>query len=265
MSPAVVPARELRGSAYFVAATRTVLFTLGQWALLIAFQLWLPVLPFLTLHQRYAILTRWARLTLAWLRLTCGLTFAVTGREHLPTTPCVVLSNHQSAWETLAFQLIFPPQVWVLKRSLLWLPLFGWCLALLRPIAIDRGGHTKALRQVAEQGRERLADGMWVVVFPEGTRMPHGTLGPFNPGGAMLAERAGVPAVPVVHNAGTYWPRGSFPIRSGTIHVAIGPPIDAAGRKAKEVNRQAEAWIAAQQPALGAMSDAVEDPTSGQG
>ncbi len=250
MNQAVVPARELRGFAYLAAALRTVLFSLGQWTLLIAFQFALPLLPLLSLRQRYAILTRWAHLTLGWLRLTCGLRFAVHGLEHLPRGPCVVLSNHQSAWETLAFQLIFPPQVWVLKRSLLQIPLFGWCLAMLRPIAIDRGGHSKALRQVVEQGRERLADGMWVVVFPEGTRVPPGTLGAFNPGGAMLAERAGVPALPVVHDAGTYWPRGSFPIRPGTIEVRIGPPIETAGRKAKAINAEAEAWITAELPRL---------------
>jgi 1-acyl-sn-glycerol-3-phosphate acyltransferase len=252
----VVPARELRGLAYLVAALRTLLFTLGQWTLLIAFQLALPLLPFLALRSRYRMLTHWARLTLGWLRLTCGLHFEVRGREHIPSTPCVVLSNHQSAWETLAFQLIFPPQVWVLKRSLLWLPLFGWCLAMLRPIAIDRGGHSKALRQVVDQGRERLAEGMWVVVFPEGTRMPPGQLGPFNPGGAMLAERAGVPALPVVHDAGTYWPRGSFPIRPGTVQVRVAPPIETAGRKAKAINAEAEAWIAAELPRLkGSPSD----------
>lgn len=250
MSGAVVPARELRGFAYLAAALRTLLFTLGQWTLLLGFQLTLPFLPFLALGQRYRLLTHWARLTLGWLRLTCGLDFVVHGKEHIPDAPCVVLSNHQSTWETLAFQLIFPPQVWVLKRSLLWLPLFGWCLAMLRPVAIDRGGHSKALRQVVEQGRERLADGMWMVVFPEGTRMPPGTLGPFNPGGAMLAERAGVAALPVAHDAGTYWPRGSFPIRSGTVEVHVGAPIETAGRKAKAINADAETWIAAQLPGL---------------
>ena len=251
MNDHAIPTRELRGIAYLVAALRTLLFMLGKWTLLIAFQLTLPVLPFLSLPQRYMILSHWAGLTLGWLRLTCGLDYRVTGREHIPDSGTVVLSNHQSAWETLAFQSIFPPQVWVLKRSLLWIPFFGWCLAMLRPIAIDRGGHSKALRQVVEQGRERLADGMWVVVFPEGTRMPPGELGPFNPGGAMLAERAGVDALPVVHDAGSYWPRGSFPIHSGTIQVTIGPPIATAGRKAKAINADAEAWIAAELPRLG--------------
>lgn len=242
---------DLRGFAYLVTALRTLLFIVGAWLLAILFSLSLPLLLFLPLRQRYAVLTRWSRFTLAWLRLTCRLDYRVSGREQIPDGSAVVLSNHQSAWETLAFQSIFPPHVWVLKRSLLWLPFFGWSLAMLRPIAIDRSGHSRALRQVVDQGRERLADGMWVVVFPEGTRMPPGTLGPFNPGGAMLAERAGVPVLPVVHDAGSYWPRGGFPIRSGTIQVAIGPPITTAGRKAKAINRDAEQWIGEAQPRLG--------------
>lgn len=258
MSLSVTSADELRGFSYLMAAARSLLFIVGEWLLVIMFTLSLPILIFLPLKSRYAVLTRWSVYTLAWLRLTCGLDFAVRGREHIPAGSTVVLSNHQSAWETLAFQSVFPPQVWVLKRSLFWVPFFGWSLAMLRPIAIDRGGHSKALRQVIDQGRDRLAAGMWVVVFPEGTRMPPGTLGSFNPGGAMLAERAGVPVLPVAHDAGAYWPRGGFPIRPGTVHVAVGPPIDTAGCKAKEINRRAEKWIRDALPTLGTQQDRVE-------
>jgi len=241
----------LRGPALISASLRTVLFALIAWLFLALFTLALPLLPALRLRQRYAILTYWSRITLWWLRVICRLDYRVSGQERIPTGSAIVISNHQSAWETLAFQSIFPPHVWVLKRALLRIPLFGWCLAMLRPIAIDRGGRSKALRQVIDQGRERLADGMWVVVFPEGTRMPPGALGSFNPGGAMLAERAGVPALPVAHDGGTYWPRGGFLIRPGTVHVAVGPPIDTARCKAKEINRQAEAWIRETLPTLG--------------
>lgn len=241
----------LRGGERVLAVARSLLFIAGEWLFVFLFTLTLPALLFLDLPARYAILTRWSRVTLWWLRVACGLDFAVQGREHIPDSPSVVLSNHQSAWETLAFQSIFPPQVWVLKRNLLWVPLFGWSLAMLRPIAIDRGGHSKALRQVVAQGRDRLANGMWVVVFPEGTRMAPGELGEFNPGGAMLAERAGVPVVPVALDAAAYWPRGAIPIRPGTVHVAIGPPIATAGRKAKAINDEARAWIAAALPTLG--------------
>jgi 1-acyl-sn-glycerol-3-phosphate acyltransferase len=247
------PAMTARSTTEADTATvlRSVLFIAGKWLFVLLFTLLLPLLFFLSLRGRYAILTRWSRITLWWLRITCRLDFEVSGREHIPSGPTVVLSNHQSAWETLAFQSIFPPQVWVLKRNLLWVPLFGWSLAMLRPIAIDRAGHSKALRQVVDQGRERLAEGMWVVAFPEGTRRPPGELGTFNPGGAMLAHRAGVPALPVALDAGRYWPRANFPIRPGTVHVAIGPPIETAGRKAKEINLEAERWIAAALPKLG--------------
>jgi len=153
----VTTSSELRGNAYLVAALRSLLFIAGEWLLVVLFTLSLPLLFFLPLVHRYAVLTRWSRFALAWLRLTCGLDFSVRGREHIPAGSAVVLSNHQSAWETLAFQSIFPPQVWVLKRSLLWVPFFGWSLAMLRPIAIDRGGHSKALRQVIDQGCDRLA------------------------------------------------------------------------------------------------------------
>jgi 1-acyl-sn-glycerol-3-phosphate acyltransferase len=242
VSPGSPHPRTPRDSAWWLAALRTVLFAGGAWLLIAVFTLTLPLLALFHLRFRYAVLTHWARISLGWLRLTCGLGYRVRGRENIPRATAVVLSNHQSAWETLAYQAIFPPQVWVLKRSLLKIPLFGWSLAMLKPVAIDRGGRSKALRQVLEQGQQRLADGMWIIVFPEGTRMPHGTLGDYNPGGAMLAERAGCPVVPVVHNAGAYWPRSGFPIRGGTIDVVIGPAIDTRGQRSKQVNQQIQAW-----------------------
>ena len=172
LAPAT-PGAPLRGPHRWLALLRTLLFAVGAWLFITLFALAMPLLLPLHLRQRYAVLTRWSRISLWWLRLTCGLDYRVSGREHIPATGgAVVLSNHQSAWETLAFQSIFPPHVWVLKRSLLWIPLFGWCLALLRPVAIDRGGHSRALRQVIDQGSERLQDGMWLVVFPEGTWCP---------------------------------------------------------------------------------------------
>lgn len=247
---------ELQGSAWLLAMLRTGAFAAGAWLFVIVFTLTLPLLPALRLQARYAILSHWSRVTLWWLRVTCGVDYSVTGRSRIPRGTAVVLSNHQSVWETLAFQSIFPPQVWVLKRSLLRVQLFGWSLAMLRPVAIDRGGHSKALRQVIEQGRARLAEGMWVVVFPEGTRRAPGRLGAFNPGGALLAERAGVPVVPVVHDAGRCWPRLGFPIRAGTVRVAIGDPIATVGRRAKEVNRLAEQWIRETYPEL---ADAPQD------
>ena len=200
--------------------------------------------------MRYRIITGWAR-TVIWLaEHVLGIRWRVEGREHLPARPAVILAKHQSAWETMAFQLIFPPQVHVLKRELLWIPFFGWGLALMSPIAIDRSRGVAALRAIARRGRKRLEQGFWVVVFPEGTRVRPGERRPYQLGGAWLAAATGVPVVPVAHNAGLCWPRNAFVKRPGTVTVRIGPTIDAANRDAQTVNAMAEAWIEEQQKAL---------------
>lgn len=195
---------------------------------------------------RSSLIGLWAKLTVAWLGASCGLSHRVVGLENLPAQPCVILSKHQSAWETIAFQQIFPAQAWVLKRELLWIPFFGWGLAATRPIAIDRNAGLRALDEVVKQGRARLAEGRYVVVFPEGTRMPPGRKGRYNPGGAMLASKAGVPVVPVAHNSGSYWSRRGFLKRPGVIEVRVGPPIEVAGKRSKQINAEAEAWIEGQ-------------------
>jgi len=198
------------------------------------------VLPFAI---RYRLISAWAQFQLIVLKHLCRLDYRVEGREHLPGGAAIILSKHQSAWETIAFQEIFPPQTWVLKRELLWIPLFGWALALLRPIAIDRGAGRVAIEQVIEQGRERLQSGIWVVVFPEGTRVAPGTRRRYGIGGAALAAASGYPVVPVAHNAGSFWPRRGFLKRPGTIRLVIGPVIDSHGKTAEEIRRQAEDWI----------------------
>ena len=199
---------------------------------------------------RYRIISGWSRLVMAPARAILGIRWRVEGREHLPGGPAVILSKHQSAWETMAFQLIFPPQVHVLKRELLWIPFFGWGLALMSPIAIDRARGVAALRQIARRGRKRLAQGFWVVVFPEGTRVPPGERRPYQLGGAWLAADSGAPVVPVAHNAGLFWPRNAFVKRPGTVTVRIGPTIDPAGRDAQTINRLAEEWIEKEQARL---------------
>jgi 1-acyl-sn-glycerol-3-phosphate acyltransferase len=199
---------------------------------------------------RYRLISAWSRLViwLAW--LLCGIRWRIEGRKHLPDEPAVILSQHQSAWETLAFQEIFPPQVLVLKRELLWIPFFGWGLALMSPIAIDRARGVAAMRELARKGRERLAQGFWVVIFPEGTRVPPGHKRGYQQGGAWLAVNCGVPVVPVAHNAGRLWPRNAFRKRAGTVTVRIGPPIETAGRTPKEVIAKVKLWIEAQQETL---------------
>jgi len=199
---------------------------------------------------RYRVISGWSRLVIWLARIVLGIRFQVEGREHLPSVPSVILAKHQSAWETMAFQVIFPPQVHVLKRELLWIPFFGWGLALMSPIAIDRSRGVKALRAIARRGRVRLEQGFWVVVFPEGTRVRPGERRPYQLGGAWLAAAAGAPVVPVAHNAGLVWPRNAFLKRPGTVTIRIGPMIDAAGRDPKALNDMAEAWIEEQQKAL---------------
>lgn len=180
------------------------------------------------------------------LRVTCGINYRVLGAEHIPKTPSIVLSKHQSAWETLAFQKIFPPQVWVLKKELLRIPFFGWGLAMTSPIAIDRNTGKAALEQVVEQGMDRLKQGFWVVIFPEGTRIAPGKKGKYRIGGAWLATHTNVQVVPVAHNAGEFWGRNSYIKRPGTITVSIGAPIDPTGMEAGELNAKVEEWIEAE-------------------
>jgi len=199
---------------------------------------------------RYRIISGWSGLVVLMARGLCGIRWRVEGGERLPAGPAVILSKHQSAWETMAFQVIFPPQSYLLKRELLWIPFFGWGLALMSPIAIDRSRGVAALRQLVRRGRERLAQGFWVVVFPEGTRVAPGERRKYQLGGALLAEHSGAPVVPVAHNAGLLWPRRAFLKRAGVITVRIGPTIDSSGRDAASINALAEQWIEEQQPTL---------------
>jgi 1-acyl-sn-glycerol-3-phosphate acyltransferase len=192
---------------------------------------------------RYRVISGWARAMIWLAKKVLGIQYRVIGAENLPRTPAVILSKHQSAWETLAFQVIFPPQVWVLKRELLWIPFFGWGLALTSPIAIDRSSGARALRRMAELGRERLAQGFWITIFPEGTRVQPGKKGTYHPGGAWLAVNCGAPVVPVAHNAGLLWGRGAFLKRSGTVTVEIGAPIDSRAHTPESLNATVEEWI----------------------
>ena len=199
---------------------------------------------------RYRVISGWSRAVVLLARNLLGIEWRVEGRENLPARPAVILSKHQSAWETLAFQQIFPPQVHVLKRELLWIPFFGWGLALMSPIAIDRSRGVAALRSMARRGRERLGQGFWIVVFPEGTRVAPGERRAYQLGGAWLAAASGAPIVPVAHNAGLVWPRNAVLKHPGTVTVRIGPPIDSANRDPKTLNALAETWIEEQQKAL---------------
>lgn len=229
---------------------RSSLFALAQLLVTPPYAVLVLLLAFLPRRPRWYVISGWARLMLRLARVLCGVRWQVEGRERLPAGPAVILSKHQSAWETLAFQSIFPPQVYLLKRELLWIPFFGWGLALTSPIAIDRSKGRAALKTLGRQGRERLAQGFWIVIYPEGTRVAPGERRKYQLGGAWLATQAGVPVVPVAHNAGLLWPRNAFLKRPGVVTVRIGAPIATAGRRAEEVNAEAESWIEAQQTNL---------------
>lgn len=229
---------------------RSLIFTIGQWLFTPIFTIVaLLTFPFSRI-KRNEIISLWARSMLWWLRVTCNITYELKGAENIPTTPCVILAKHQSAWETLAFQLIFPPQVYVMKRELLWIPFFGWGLAMTSPIAINRGAGREALKQLVKLGKQRLASGLWVVVFPEGTRIPPGKHSKFHIGGAWLASGSKATVLPVAHNAGLHWAKNTMLKRPGVITVSIGKPFDCSHLKPEAVNTQAETWINAETATL---------------
>ena len=186
----------------------------------------------------------WGHINLWLQKWICGLTYEIKGWENFPDKNCIVFSNHQSAWETISLRALLPPeQTWVLKRELLWVPFFGWAVAVMQPIAIDRSSGRKAVTQVIRQGKARLADGRWVIIFPEGTRVATGEKKKFGIGGALLAEKSGYPVLPIAHNAGVFWRRRGINKYPGKIQVVIGPLIHAEGLTAIEINQKAQDWI----------------------
>lgn len=192
----------------------------------------------------WGIVDQFCRLTLWAGDFFCGLKVVVEGQDHLPDTPCVIMIKHTTVLETYGHIPFFPRTTWVLKRGLLWVPVMGWALALvIRPIAIDRRGGGSAVKQVIRQGKEKLASGVWVTVFPEGTRVPPGETRKYGVSGAALAKEAGVPIIPMAHNAGDFWRRREFAKRPGTVRFCIGPPIDASSLTPKETNIVVQNWI----------------------
>jgi 1-acyl-sn-glycerol-3-phosphate acyltransferase len=231
----------LRSSLFFIGQLITApVFTL------IALLAW-PVHPIL----RNQLISGWARSMIWWLRVTCNVRHEISGMENIPDMPCIILAKHQSTWETFAFQAIFPTQVYVLKRELLWIPIFGWGLAMTSPIAINRASGREALKQLVSKGQARLAQGLWVVIFPEGTRMRPHQQGKYHIGGAWLACQTKTPVLPVAHNAGHCWPKG-FIKQAGVIKLHIGPAIATADLKADALNLKVEQWIEAQMQVINA-------------
>lgn len=223
----------LRSTAFFIAmATSGIVIGL------------LTVLVFpLGFETRYRVASLWVHFVLRSLKVFCKLTYDVQGLENVPSTNCIVLAKHQSTWETIGLQTVFRPVCFILKKELLRLPFWGWAMASLEPIAIDRSAKTAAIKQVLREGEERLRKGRWLILFPEGTRVAPGTRGRYGASGGTLAKRSGYRVIPVAHNAGQFWPRHGFLKRPGTICVRIGPPIDPAALTAAEINQKVEQWI----------------------
>ena len=193
---------------------------------------------------QYKLASFWGTYVMFMTKVTCGLIYQVSGLENITQDHnAIILCKHQSAWETIFLMAILPPSSILLKKSLLWIPFWGWAMATLKPIAIDRSSPKQALSQLLKQGAKRLQEGYWIVMFPEGTRMAPGEQGKFSASGSLLAQRTGYPIVPIAHNAGEFWPRNSFVKYPGVIQVKIGSVITVEDRKSKDINTEAEAWI----------------------
>lgn len=232
----------IRSLSYFVLmALSTVLFGLPM-----ALLGW-----FMPPSWRHALANGWGRTNLWLMAKVCGLTYEIKGMEHIPSGGALIMSKHQSSWETIALRGFLPRnQAWVLKRELMWIPIFGWAMATVHPIAIDRKAGRKAIKQVINQGKARLAEGRNVIIFPEGTRTAPGERRRYGIGGGLLAEKAHVPVIPVAHNAGVFWARRSLAKHPGTIQVVIGNPIDTTGKNAAQIMAEVESWIEGVQESL---------------
>lgn len=223
---------------------RSLLFTLFLFVGTFAYAVAVLVSCLFPLPRRHAVARHWARTMLGACRRLCRLDYVVEGVENIPREGAhITFWKHSSAWETMTQMLVFPPQSWVLKHEILWIPLIGWAVRGMKPIAINRGSGHRAVNQVVEQGIERLHAGLWILIFPEGTRVQPGRTRKYGISGALLASRSGAMLVPVAHNAGDFWPRRGLLKRPGTIRVVIGPPIVSAGRDPREINAEAQAWI----------------------
>ena len=230
---------------------RSTLFTLF---LLIFTPIWsvlcMLAFPFLNPENRYRFIGLWNKVVIQVLKHLCGIHFEIRGMENIQAVldqPVVILSKHQSAYETIAYIALLPKQLcFVFKRELLWIPFFGWALALLKMIHINRASKETAALSVASQGRKRLSEGKWILMFPEGTRTPVGSHKPYRKGGARLASATGATVVPIAHNAGRFWPRNSFMKYPGTVIFSIGPAIASAGKSGDQLHQEVESWIEAE-------------------
>jgi 1-acyl-sn-glycerol-3-phosphate acyltransferase len=245
-----------------MSALRSILFALYQlvvtpiYAILVLLLFWLHPIP------RYKFITGWCWLMLFGARWICGIRQRVNGRENLPpfTAPHIVMCKHSSTWETLALNFVGPPLAFVAKKELLSIPFFGWAFRQASPITIDRKSGSDAMTQITTQGRERLEQGFWIVMYPEGTRIPAGTRAHYKSGGARLALNLHVPIVPVAHNAGYLWPKGFLGKRPGTVTMSIGAPISVDGKHLQRLINEVESWIESEVERLGNPLESSQEP-----
>ncbi len=230
---------------------RATIFWIGYAIVTIFFGLITPILFLLPYKVRFSILISWAYINVWWLKVTCGVKYTVKNPENMDHSSAhIVLANHQSTWETMAIPTLIPRFAWVLKKSLLNIPFFGWALRLAKPIAIDRSAGSSAIDQIKSIGKERLDEGIWICMFPEGTRVVPGKKIRYKMGGAILASHTGYPVIPIAHNAGESWPRHSYIKKPGTITISIGPKVLTKGRDAHEIIKEVEAWIETEKATL---------------
>jgi 1-acyl-sn-glycerol-3-phosphate acyltransferase len=227
-----------------ISLCRTALFYLGFVVITLSASFVTCCLFFLPFKLLQRIATTGNYLVMLWLKLSCNVRINVTGEQNIPSQAVVVLSNHQSTWETFFMQWFFQPANVILKRELLWIPFFGWALFLMRPIAIKRSRPSSAIRYVLKQGVKRLNAGNNIVIYPEGTRVADGALGEFKTSGAALAIQANAAVLPVSQNSGAYWNPSRFIIKPGTIDMQIGPKIQPERLSARDITEKARAWIA---------------------
>ena len=226
---------------YFV---RSILFYIGYISTLVPYtSLCIIIGLFIPVKARFRYFVIWNRFSIWWLKVTCGVKFEVVGKKNIPSKSFVMLSNHQSPWETIFLYYFFQPLAATLKKELLYIPFFGWTLALLKPIAIDRSKKRQARKMILSQGKSRLDNAISVLIFPEGTRVDPGQDKAFSSGGATLAIESGAKILPVAHNAGEFWPAHKFIKTPGTVKVIIGEPIDTQGREPRELTEQVRVWI----------------------
>ena len=224
-------------------AFRGFLFTFVMYGAALVFSSLVILFFWAPFSTRWVLAVGWARTCLWAGRFFCGLDVHTEGSENIPDEPCVFYIKHSTVLETYWQIAALPPSAWVLKKELLWIPFFGWSLAVMKSIAIDRKSHGAAVKQVIQKGKIKLASGNSICIFPEGTRMPPGETRRYGVSGAALAKDAGCPIVPIAHNAGDFWPKGGLTKHPGKIRFCIGPPIDASGRPPRETNRIAQDWI----------------------